>query len=314
MKYLFWALIFFLMDSCKIQPGSSRHYADGDENKVYKLVLRPKPGTRFYYDVSSETEVVMKVNDKEIDNLNRSHTGVIYVFTRDSAGDLLFEMHYDKIHLYTRNDGVETELDAANAATSDDPIEKALGALVDTRIVARVSPAGVVRSVTGYREMTDRIMTGFSYMAPDAQAEARKKIEQLIGNGIVRQNMDQLFRIFPDSAVHIGDRWKLSTPQQGELNLNAESMFTLKGIDDGIAHLTSEGKLSGDSTAVQLKGYAVTPDLKGTQEGEYEMDTHTGMLLRAEMRVKVEGAIRMMGVEVPLTLDVHVKMKGQQLQ
>jgi len=218
------------------------------------------------------------------------------------------------VDLYTRNDGVETDLDATKASTSDDPTEKALGVLLSSHVIATVSPIGEVKSITGYREMTDKIMASFSQFGPGAQTATRNKIEQLIGNGIVRKNMDQLFRIFPDSAVHIGDRWKLGSPQQGELNLKSESQFTLKDIDDGTAQLSSEGKLLGDSASVQLMGYTVTPNLKGTQEGEYEMDTHTGMLLGAEINARVEGTIQMMGFDVPLTFEVHVKMKGQKLR
>jgi Family of unknown function (DUF6263) len=312
-KYIILFLTIATIFSCKIQPGSSRQYADGNENKVYKLVLRPKAGTQFYYDVTNETELQMKVSSRDIDNLSRSHTGVVYTFNRDTAGNLLFDMHYDKVHLYTRNDGVEADLDAAKAPTSDDPTEKALGALLSSHIVATVSPVGVVKSVTGYQEMTDKIMASFSQFGQGAQTVTRGKIEQLLSNSIIRKNMDQLFRIFPDSAVHIGDKWKLSTPQQ-DLNLTIASLFTLKDIDDGTARLTSEGKLSGDSTSMQLMGYSVTPDLKGTQEGEYEMDTHTGMLLSAEIHAKVEGNIQMMGYDVPLTFEVTVKMKGQKLR
>lgn len=311
MRYTGPLLMIIAFSSCKTQPGSSRHYADGNENKVYKLVLRPKAGTQFYYDVNNESELQIRLNGRDIDNLSRSHVGVLYTFNRDTAGNLQFDMHYDKVQLYTRNDGTETDLDAAKASTSDDPTEKALGALLSSNVVATVSPAGEVRSVTGYREMTDKIMASFSQFDQGVRTATRSRIEQMIDNSIVRKNMDQLFHIFPDSAVHIGDKWKLGSQQRLDLNLSAESIFTLKDIDDGTARLSSEGKLSGDSASMQLMGYTVTPNLRGTQEGEYEMDTHTGMLLRAEIHEKVEGSIQMMGFDVPLTFEVTVKMKGQ---
>jgi len=33
-------------------------------------------------------------------------------------------------------------------------------------------------------------------------------MDKAIGEGIVKKNVDQLFKMFPDSAVHVGDKWK----------------------------------------------------------------------------------------------------------
>jgi hypothetical protein len=40
-KLLFLLSVLLVLVSCKIQPGSSRHNADGNPDKVYKLRLNP---------------------------------------------------------------------------------------------------------------------------------------------------------------------------------------------------------------------------------------------------------------------------------
>lgn len=308
--YFLFAVLFFI--SCKIQPDASRRNADG--KKVYKLRLNPSRGAKYYYDVTNESSVRMEVSDRKIDQVNRSHTGVYYILDKDSAGNLLFELSYDKLHIYSKQDDVETELDAANAATTIDPVEKMLGALTSARIEATMSPTGEIRSVSGYKEMTSKIMEGLSGSDAGARDIVRTRLEQMVGNGLIKNNMNQLFKIFPDSAVHVGDRWKLSSQQSATLNLNALSIFTLRKIEDGVAHVDSQGDISSDSVKTSMQGYEVTTTLKGSQEGEYEMDVQTGMLLSARIKASVDGTLDMMGRQIPVTIGLKLDMKGQKLK
>lgn len=296
-----------------MQPNSDRHIAGSDGSKTYKLRLSPIANSSYHYDISNESELKMESGQKKVDNVNRSNTGVYYEMTKDSAGNFVFHIRYDKVHLYTNSSGTETEMDAANAATTHDPLEKMLGALTSARIVAVITPLGEVKTVTGYKEMGDKIMEGFNNSDLNVRKMARSRLEQVIGNGIVKKNMDQLFKIFPDSAVHIGDQWKSSGKQQSDLNLNVNNSFTLKGIDDGVALIRSEGDMTSDSAAISIMGYEVTANLKGHQRGDYEIDTKTGMLVNASITAHVEGAMQVMGRDIPITVDMKVKMNGRKL-
>jgi hypothetical protein len=300
------------MASCKTQPDANRHYADGDEKKVFKLALRPEKGSKFYYDVSNESEVKMEVGEKKVDNINRTHTGVTYVLNRDSADDILLDLNYDKVHLYTKENDEVTELDAANAATSADPVERMLGAMVSSHIQAVMTPKGQLRSISGYKEMTDRLVASLGTHDQNVQNIARSRLEKTVGSQIMKKNMDQLFRVFPDSAVHIGDHWKLSYTETADLNLKVNTTFTLKKIEDGTAYIACHGEITSDSSATNLMGTTnATANLKGIQEGEYEMDAHTGMLLGARISTNVDGTLTIIGREIPVTMEVNLKMKGQ---
>jgi hypothetical protein len=305
-RLLFVAMFF----SCKTSPDASRR----NDRKVYKLSLRPAQGAKYYYDVTNETQLKMEVDGRKVDNLNRSHTGINYILSKDSAGNLTFDMTYDKIHLYSKNNDVETDLDAANAAGSVDPMEKMLGMVAATHIIATMNTQGKLESLSGYKEMTDKILASLNTSDPSVRKLAQDRLEQTVKTGLIKNNMDQLFRIFPDSAVHIGDKWKLSSEQSGAIKLNVKGTFTLEKIEDGLAYITSRGDMSSDSANTNLQGYDVTTNLKGTQEGEYEMDVHTGMLLSARISASVEGTLDMIGRQIPVTVEMKVNMKGQKIQ
>lgn len=294
--------------SCKIMPNSDRVFADVDRTKVYRLKLDPAAGSKYHYDISSRSDFNFKAVDKKIDNHSKVNASVDYVINKDSAGDFVIRIQYDKIHVYSKNGDVESDMDAANAAGSVDPVEKLLGELKTANIVAILSPTGEVRSVSGFKDMYDH------YMAQTATANVyqmnivKERWNHAVGDELINKNMEQLFRIFPDSAVLIGDKWRLNSSQKGELGLKTANSFTLTDIHDQTAFIESEGTITSDSVT-QFMSYTVTTDLKGEQKGKYQLDTKTGMMLSATVNVTVEGTLQVMGRDIPLTIRSQVKME-----
>jgi Family of unknown function (DUF6263) len=189
-----------------------------------------------------------------------------------------------------------------------------LGTLKEAIITAIVSPSGEIKSVTGYKEIGEKIIAGFAENDIQGRTMAQNQWDQVIGEGLIKKNMDQLFKIFPDSAVHLGDTWKLSSREEGELKMNVSSSFTLKAINSDIAIIQSKGQISSDNTASNLMGYGeVSTDLKGEQEGEFEMETKTGMLLSCKIKASIKGTIQVMGRDIPVTISTTVKMTGKKI-
>jgi hypothetical protein len=256
----------------------------------------------------------MELNDKKLDNLNRAEVGVNYEISKDSSGNFILNMKYDKIKLHSKKGDEESDMDAANAPTSFDPAEKMLGILTEANLAATISPAGEVKSVSGYKEMTDKIIAGFNSSDANEKNIVKARLEKLIEVGVIRKNMGQLFKIFPDSAVHVGDKWKIKSKENAEFNLNAENSYTLKEIKDSIAFIFSETEMASDSATSNIMGYDVMADLKGKQHGEYEVETKTGMLSNAKITADIEGTIQLMGRDVPVNITMSVKINGHKLK
>ena len=72
--------------------------------------------------------------------------------------------------------------------------------------------------------------------------------------------------------------------------------------------------LTGDSTSANYMSYDVTVDIRGDGNGEYEMDINSGMLLKARMTMNAKGTIQMMGREIPVTIEVTIKMNGKKVE
>jgi len=288
---------------------SDKQFA-GQEGTTYDLRLKPKAGSTYYYTITNTTDIQIETEEKDIENLNKSTVGLLYAINKDSTGNYLFKMTYDKVHLYTKNGDVETEADGANAKFAMNPVEKMLGALQDASLVATITPTGEVKQISGYKELSDRLLSNLNSNDPNARQILQKQLDKIIGEGMVRNNLDQLFKMFPDSAVHLGDKWKINSRQSGDLNLNTYTFYRLNEITDGVAHISSESDIQSNNVPMALMGSSITTNLNGDQKGEYKLEAGTGMLLNGNITSDIKGTIQMRGREIPIKIKINVQIKN----
>jgi hypothetical protein len=316
MRYTFlFAVILFIIASCKTQQDGKGNTDKYDPDKTYKLQLNPAAASTYHYDINNETEINLEVDDKKIKNTSETEVGLHYKIEKDSTGNFLFTMLYDKIRLKTKKNDAETAADAANASFTLDPVEKMIGILKNATIVSTITPGGEIISMTGYKEVGDKIMAGFAPEDVNSRKMAEAQWEKTIGEELVKKNMDQLFKIFPDSAVHLGDTWNLTSRQEGELSMIVKGHYKLKAINSEIALIESEGKITSTNTMPDASGIGNTVStLDGDQQGQFEMETKTGMLISCKIKATMKGTIHVMGRDVPVTIETSVKMKGKKTE
>ncbi|AEW03411.1 hypothetical protein A4D02_35995 [Niastella koreensis] len=322
-SYLFG--FFILGIACNTPSGHGNTHKDKNQSGIagtkgadskdgaLSLHLNLQPGSKYYYTINNEYDIALEAQGKSINNKNKSDVDLTYAIQKDSAGNYLLQMHYEKIHLYTKSGDKESEMDADNAGATFDPVEKMLGFLKTTNITAVISPAGKIIDISGYKELGEKIIASLNTTDMQTKNLAWDKWNKVIGDGLIKKNIDQAFHLFPDSAIQVGDKWKMQSQQNGEIPLNETSSYTLKDIDDGIAYIESEGQMTSDKSNASVMGTSVTSNLKGNQTGEYEVDAKTGMLLKNKVIAKVEGSIQMMGNDIPVTIKTSIRMNGKKI-
>jgi len=310
-KSWFISTIFLLLSSCKMITSSDKQFVTVDESKMYRLKFNPVIGAKYHYDIVNKTSIKMEVNDTKVDNVNTTTVGVYYTIEKDSTDGFVINMSYDKINISSRTPDTESEMDADNASLTNNVMEKMLGLLKTARISILVGPDGNVKSITGYKELTDKVMAQFEKADTYTRAAARKQWSQFVEKGIVKSNLEQLLKIFPDSAVHLGDRWKLDIAQHEELGLVAKSTFQLTEIENNFARIISSGDIGSGGKSVDLMGQTVNVNLKGQQTGEYKIDVLSGMLLKSDVHAQVEGVITVMGKEREIKIETSFQLVGE---
>lgn len=303
--------IAFLVSACKLQS----HYADHfSKDKTFQLHLNPGRGSVYYYDIENNSEIKISLDNNEVDNINKSNVGISYSVDKDSSGNFLLTIAYDKLHVYTKNGDKEIDADAQNAKFSLNPTERMLGILKNVSLTAVVTPTGDVKDIRGYKELSSQLMAGLDTSDANVKRVAQAQLDKIIGSQMIQKNLDQLFKIFPDSAIHVGDKWKINSAENSDFNLNVKTTFHLDDINSELAFVKSESEIEGDRTPLAMMGYSVIPDLKGTQKASYEIEAKTGMLLNSHIESEVKGSLQMQGREIPVNINVTVTIKGKKIK
>ena len=305
----FLGFIFFI--SCKTHPSSDRNYA-GD-GKVYKLRIDPLSGSKYQYQISSGSVLNMEVDSKPVENIKKADVTINYGIDKDSLGDFVLNITYDKIHVYTKSNDQVTDINAENA-NSVDPMERLLAAVKAGEIIATVNKIGEVKTMNGFTEIASKILSEASTISLPDKQQVQQQWKSVVEQGMVKKNIDQLFKMFPDSAIHIGDRWRMTSEDEAGISFAIKNVYTLRSIKDGIADIESQGEITSDKTSTLLMGVDVVAELTGQQQGSYSMDVRTGMLVDCKMSADIEGKIQMMGRDIPVKISTSVKMNGRKIK
>ncbi|HET9058197.1 MAG TPA: DUF6263 family protein [Chitinophagaceae bacterium] len=312
--FCFFSAILVFLVSCKSLPSEDRHFSDIKNPNVLHLKINPQSGSVYRYDVTNESKVVFKLEEKEIININKSQAGVLYEVSKDSMGNFIFNITYDKIKLYTKNRDAETDLDAANADISLDPLEKLLGIILKSKLKVTLSPRGEMQKIDGYKDMSDQILSKFSPADEAGKKAAIGLLEKFVKEEMIQRNIDQIFKIFPDSAVHIRDKWQITSKYPGEISMNIKTNYILNDIDEKVASIAAEALIESDSANVNYMGYDVGAGLKGQQSGLYEIEITSGMLKSCRITGIIKGNINVLARELPVTIETNVKMRGEKIK
>jgi hypothetical protein len=313
MKTLCFFLMAAMIVSCHLPSDSDKQYSESANNK-YKLQLSPAIGSAYHYDLTNTTETEVEANGSKVENSNKSNASINYTINKDSAGNYLFNMKYDQLRMSLKNGENETELDAANGKLSLNPTERMLAILKDANLTAVVTPTGEVKQIDGYRDLSIQLLSMLDGNDLNTKQLAQKQLDKLIGGEMVKNTMNQLFKIFPDSAVHVCDKWKIDSKQEGLLSFDSKSTFRLKDITGEITRITSESEVTSDNNSMELNGHSVISNFKGTQEARYEVETKTGMLLNSESISEIKGSLKMDQSEFPVSIKITVRIEGKKLK
>ena len=314
-KLSFLIIPLLILISCKSPQDTDSGSENLDPDKLYLLKLAPLNGSSYQYAIQNESRVVVETEEKEVENINKADIKVTYKVKADSNGNYQFSAFYDKLKFTSEKNGEETEVDAANSSFSVNPLEKMLGMLKDSVISITVSPTGDIVSMKGYREIGEKMIAKLSVNDEAGKKAVLELWDQYIGEGLIKKNLGQLFKLFPDSSVKLGDEWKLTEREEGNLKYNLNGYYKLKAVSQDLAIIGSEGKISATGTNQTLAemGGSISK-LTGEQSAEYEIETKTGMVLACRVKASLEGLVVVMNKEVPIKAVVTVNVTGKKVE
>jgi hypothetical protein len=310
MKILFWISFLCLspfLFSCK---NSDQHHAPSD--KKYQFGLHLTAGEKYYYNINTETQTKLEVNSKKVDNNKSSEIGLIYEVLKDSADTVLVKITYDQLRINVKNNNNEKELDASNGQGSLNPGEKIFSTLKGSSIMVALNKKGDVLQVTGSQEIVDKLLVAMNTRDVNTKKMLQEQLSNFIGEEFIKNNLGQSLKLFPDTAVYIGDTWSRKNVISADLHSEALINYTLTSVKNNMAEVQTGSEISNNSNTNVMGIYAATK-IEGKQEGRFEADINTGLLLTGQSTTSMDGTIQTMGKEIPITIKITKHITGKKI-
>lgn len=314
-------LLLFFLTGCKAKTTETNaHNAIQnvvvDSSKSIILHLSPANGSVYRYFTNNETATLLEMEGNKMETISNTVVENIYHIHKDSNQNIVFNIKYENIKVTTKKNDVESEVDAANAALTNNPVERMLGMLKEQEINVAVSSQGKIHSITGYEEMGNKLLSNFSDKDGYSRDIAKQQWDQVVINGIVKNNVGQMFKSFPGAKVYRGYRWTSKEKQEGELPMDVETSFVIKEIDaDGNVIIASESNIkTAEGTQSNVPGQKnVQTDIKGKRSGIAYVNGITGMIEKSEYTTTVSGHINVMGIESPMSITTRLNITGKKI-
>lgn len=292
--YLFSAGLLIL--SCNQKEFS------GTSTLQYRPGLHLKAGLKYYYTITNETETNLEVKGQKIENTNKLLVGVVYEKVKDTMGGFLLKITYDSITSNIKKGDIKKEMNAANGEGSLDPAERMLGILKGSSLLVSVNDSGKVVSINGYKEITDKLMALMNTNDEFIRNKMEMQYSGTMGDGFIKQNLEEGLGIFSDSAVHVGDSWKKMETNSTDMKLNVATTYTLVSLADSIAEINAYSEIKNSNTPIDISGVEVNSNLKGSINSNFKTDLKTGILLKSKTTFSVKGTISQMGMDIPVII------------
>jgi hypothetical protein len=283
-----------------------------DSSKKYQFNLNPPTGAKYYFNINTETISHVSVNGREIETNNQSEVGLIYEVVKSSPDSIQIKITYDQLKFSLKNKDGEKEIDAANSGHSFDNQEKQLAAIKGASMNLILNKKGNVLLVAGGNEIADKLIATLNATSPASQARVREQFNKFIGEDFVKNNLASQFKLFPDTAVAVGDTWKQENTLSTEIEVKASTNFVFDDLDGNIATVKSTAIINTDNKTT-IMGNEVEANIKGNQESEFETDIATGLLMKAETSTSIDGSMQMMGKDIPLSIKITKHIDGKKL-
>ena len=272
--------------------ASARAQAPADK---LELRLRLKQGETYRLKTTVEQKIDQTVGDKrkEIEQTLGLGYGLT-VESVDGDGNVKVATKYDSVLFRQKGPGGVVEYDSANPPRQVPPPARPFAALAGLGFRITITPAGKVTKVEGLDEMFAEMVRRLELPAGPARAAVQKVLAEQFGQEAMKQQLQNMFAIYPDKPVAAGESWQRRVVVSKGFPIEIEATYTLKGRSGGVARIETKATISPNDAAgpVELGTGKMSYELRGEQRGVAEVDEATGWTRSLATQQTLTGTLR----------------------
>ena len=196
------------------------------------------------------------------------------------------------------------DYDSRRQSNPDHPVANIFAGLVGESFSMKISSTGKIIETSGLEEIMSKVISS-SAVPLDPQ------LQIMIGEGNLRQGIEQMFNIYPDKPVSPGDTWSKNQTISAGISFDVSSTYTLNSRTNGISSLGVTGTLKTlpGSTMPGMEMLNMTLTMTGASEGTIYVSEDTGWIKDGTIIQNISGSMKMLNPEFPLqTISLPLKM------
>ena len=276
--------------------------------KTYVLRQNYPTGYRYDFSINSDQIINQKIGGRDVHLTQNIGTDYTFDITEGHNGEKDVKVTYNRIFMKSVAMGTTMTY---NSDEQDSTKKNPFSGLKGASFFMTVTPDGGIKTVAGIDKMLDNMA---SKMTTDTSQvkQIKNALSKQFSEEVVKQTMESSFKIYPERAVKIGDKWTVDTKLQMSMPIETITEYTLKEVKDGIATLSVKGALVSKGSFVVM-GNKMETDLNGTNSGETSIDIKTGIVLNSHLRIELYGKMKSMGQDIDFEMQGINKIVGKEV-
>lgn len=234
-------------------------------------------------------EMIWDMNTKVMEQETKLNIGAFYTMnvTDDDGKIRTISMEYKRLRMDMNVMGMSINMDSegSSAESSDSAaflggmLSKVFSGIVNKPFTMKVDQEGNIMEVTGFNKIVDGMVDSLD-IAPEAKAQTQASMKDQFSDSYVKDQFAQIFNIFPNKEVKVGDKWEKSFNTSGKQAAKYNTVYTAKEIDGDFVTLVADTKISSQ----EEDGTKIT----GKQTGNVIVDSRTGLVVNSEFDQDME--------------------------
>jgi len=287
--------------------NSADKKAGGSSDQAFRF----NPPVGAAYDITMQMDMDQKVMGQN-NKIGLTTTYNMHVKGLDTG---VYDLHvkYNYFRMAMNAGGMDMEIDtdkpAAAPANPDDPtgmmmamMNRVFSGIKGQSFSMKLSESGEISDIKGLENIV-RAMVDSMGLPPEAQAQVGASLNDQFNENDIRNSFQTAYSIYPNKPIKVGDSWTRTASVKGKTPMMIDSKYTVKAIENGMA------TLGVTSTFSPLEKEGDT-NIKGTQEGEMQVELATGITTDA----KLNQQFTMETQGVPVEMKSLVTIKSKQVQ
>jgi len=265
-----------------------------EEGETYKQVTRSKANVdQDVYGMKMNIEIIM----------DASMSFLVKAVSKE-AYDM--EISYDWMKMNMKLPQATMEFSSEKNDESD-LFSLILAKMKDMPLNLKMDKQGRITEIEDVESRWDSIVNGFDQFPKDQREQVKSQLLNSYGGKAISGSIETYTAIFPDKAVKKGAQWNSVTNLESGMPFTLSSTFTYEGNEDGLALITSQGKLESIDTDefIETNGMMMKYNLSGTMNSTIKVDKKSGWIQEASTEQIVEGnSIIQANEQIPQDMNI----------